>query len=119
MKVKHLLIGLLALAGSAALSELWAAAVKLERPAETKTDEGKAALLRCWQYGQLILEEARLEVPAEALGATLKLRKAEGDRAAVYLFDTKNATCLITGPNERAATGKPAARNDFLLAPGP
>jgi hypothetical protein len=49
--------------------------------------------LRCWQYGRLILEETSLETAGEVQPAA-PLRQA-GSGTPVYLFDTRNATCLL------------------------
>jgi hypothetical protein len=54
--------------------------------------------IRCWQQGQLILEENNLEVPGDAIGNSLALRAA--DRSPVYLLDTLNSTCLIKKPGD-------------------
>jgi hypothetical protein len=88
-------------------------------PSENKNVEPEAAKeapskpassahqIRCWQQGQLILEENNLEVPGDALSNSLALRAA--DRSPVYLLDTLNATCLIKklGDEQDKAQRKP------------
>jgi hypothetical protein len=87
-----------------------------EETAPTQTASEKASKptaskaknqIRCWQQGQLILEENNLEVPGDAIGNSLALRAA--DRSPVYLLDTLNSTCLIKklGDEQDKAARKP------------
>jgi hypothetical protein len=81
-------------------------------PEAAKEAPSKAAAsghqIRCWQQGQLILEENNLEVPGDAIGNSLALRAA--DRSPVYLLDTLNSTCLIKKPGDEQDK---AARNPY------
>jgi hypothetical protein len=52
-------------------------------------------LLRCWQEGKLIVEENLAALPASVDLTAAKLKALDTDRHAVYVTETKNATCLI------------------------
>lgn len=56
---------------------------------------GASHLLRCWQYGRLILEEGVAELPAEAAANAIRLQVSEHARAPAYLVDTRTAICFI------------------------
>lgn len=62
-------------------------------PAGSKS--GANNLLRCWQYGRLILEEGVAELPAEAAANAIRLQMSEHARAPAYLVDTRTAICFI------------------------
>lgn len=49
---------------------------------------------RCWQYGQLLFEENNVEVPEAAAQRAIVLQRNHGRPSALYVFETKNATCL-------------------------
>jgi hypothetical protein len=50
--------------------------------------------LRCWQDGQLVLEEALQQAP-EGAAQTLRLQGSAGAGTAVMLLSVGTATCLI------------------------
>lgn len=52
-------------------------------------------LLRCWQEGKLIVEEQLASLPPTVDLTAAKLRALDTDNQAVYVTETKNATCLI------------------------
>jgi hypothetical protein len=52
-------------------------------------------LLRCWQEGRLIVEEDLVTLPPTVDLTAAKLRALDADRHAVYVTETRNATCLI------------------------
>ena len=61
-------------------------------------------VLRCWQYGRLILEEIDVSPVAGADGAQPKLKLLDAGGMPMYLSETKNATCIL-----RDRHGDPAA----------
>lgn len=74
-----------------------------ERPAGRAPDAtpGSAAatpdggpLLRCWQYGRLILEEPVAGTAVTVPGVALQLR-GRGEARNVQLLDLRTATCVI------------------------
>jgi hypothetical protein len=65
-----------------------AGADKADKPAQ-------GYLLRCWQEGKLIVEEHLAALPASVDLSAAKLKALDTDRQAVYVTETKNATCLI------------------------
>lgn len=55
-------------------------------------------VLRCWQYGRLILEESGVGLPAVAKGAqSLAFPRQGGGRESVYVFDLNQGMCTLTG----------------------
>jgi hypothetical protein len=64
-------------------------------PAERKAAPS-SYLLRCWQYGRLILEEQYLLRPesVDMKAARLKVTDQRANQP-IYLTETSNATCLI------------------------
>jgi len=61
--------------------------------AAAKTQPGY--LLRCWQDGKLIVEEYLYELPPTVDLTAAKLKALDTDRNAVYVTETRNATCLL------------------------
>jgi hypothetical protein len=55
-------------------------------------------VLRCWQYGRLILEESGVGLPAAAKGAqSLAFPRQGSGRESVYVFDLNQGMCTLTG----------------------
>jgi hypothetical protein len=52
-------------------------------------------VLRCWQDGRLILEENHVSAPLAGEGSSTKLQLLDRHRAALYVAETRNATCLV------------------------
>lgn len=70
-------------------------------------------LLRCWQEGQIVIEESGLELPLEGPAAapggpagSVRLRATGRDRQPIYLTETRNATCLVRPQRDEARTGR-------------
>lgn len=81
------------------------------------TDEGRSAFeraepaaakpaparyqLRCWQYGQVVIDEGLAALPDEtaakapAAGTGVRLRATDVQRKPLFLTETRNATCLV------------------------
>jgi hypothetical protein len=59
------------------------------------TEPARGYLLRCWQEGRLIVEEKLSALPASVDLTAAKLKALDTDNQAVYVTETKNATCLI------------------------
>lgn len=78
----------------AKLNEPPLAPAKDARPA-LAAKAGASQHLRCWQYGRLILEEANLDLSAEAVSRAVKLNAAAPSRAPGYLLDMGTAMCFI------------------------
>jgi hypothetical protein len=74
-------------------------------PSRTKAAPGY--LLRCWQEGKLIVEEYLIELPPSVDLTAAKLKALDTDRHAVYVTETRNATCLLRAraPERKGATG--------------
>jgi hypothetical protein len=51
--------------------------------------------MRCWQHGQLVLEEALTQAPPEAAGQSIRLQGSAAGGTAVLLLNVGAATCLI------------------------
>lgn len=64
------------------------AADKADKPA-------RGYVLRCWQEGRLIVEENLVSLPPTVDLSAAKLKALDTDNQAVYVTETKNATCLI------------------------
>ncbi len=62
-------------------------------------------LLRCWQEGRLIVEEYLASVPASVDLTAAKLKALDTDNHAVYVTETKNATCLLRARAPERARG--------------
>lgn len=62
-------------------------------------------LLRCWQEGKLIVEEQLAKLPPTVDLNSAKLRALDTDNQAVYVTETKNATCLIRARFAERARG--------------
>lgn len=56
---------------------------------------GGAYQIRCWQYGKLVFEENDLAIDLGKSDYATKLRGTDRKGSALYVADTKNATCLI------------------------
>ena len=54
-------------------------------------------MLRCWQYGRLILEETGIAMPAAEKGVKALVFPRQGSaRNSVYVFDLNQGVCTIT-----------------------
>ena len=62
-------------------------------------------LLRCWQEGRLIVEEYLATVPPSVDLTAAKLKALDTDNHAVYVTETKNATCLIRARSPERTRG--------------
>lgn len=51
--------------------------------------------LRCWQQGQLVLEESLVQAPADAAATSIRLQGAQGAGTAVMLLNAGTSTCLL------------------------
>lgn len=51
-------------------------------------------ILRCWQFGRLVLEEPVAANPLAGAGTAVQVR-GRGDARALQLIDLKNMACLI------------------------
>ncbi|HUN91618.1 MAG TPA: hypothetical protein VMU33_06150 [Burkholderiaceae bacterium] len=78
-------------------------------PAPAAGTAGTSYILRCWQFGRLILEEIGVQLPpsgppsgSEAPVTRLKLLDATNQ--PYYLAETRNATCVLRA---RRAAGMP------------
>ena len=77
------------------------AATFSELPAAQKAARasGKSSgpMLRCWQYGRLILEETGIAMPAAEKGVKALVFPRQGSaRNSVYVFDLNQGVCTIT-----------------------
>jgi hypothetical protein len=70
-----------------------AAPNRAEKPVGKKAANGY--LLRCWQYGKLILEEQYVMPPAGGDVKAARLKLNDQANQPLYLTETSNATCLI------------------------
>ena len=81
-------------------SKLAAAGIP-DPPAAQKTPRSSSRtgpVLRCWQYGRLILEESGVGLPAAAKGAqSLAFPRQGSGRESVYVFDLTQGMCTLTG----------------------
>ena len=86
-------------AATVLLAPLAAVAGVVEDKAATSAEKadklGRGYLLRCWQEGKLIVEEYLGALPASVDLTAAKLKALDTDNQAVYVTETKNATCLI------------------------
>ncbi len=88
----------LASAPAAAISgvrEATADKLRAEGPAADRRPASSGYLLRCWQYGRLILEEQHLSTPDGDDMKAARLRLTDRANKPIYLADTANATCLV------------------------
>lgn len=61
----------------------------LSKPAES--------ILRCWQYGRLVLEESGVNPPLpDKAGRPLVFSRQDGRRDSVVVFDLQQGMCTIT-----------------------
>jgi hypothetical protein len=51
--------------------------------------------MRCWQEGQLVLEEALTQAPADNAAQSTRLQGSQAAGTAVMLINAGTATCLI------------------------
>lgn len=74
---------------------------------ETQAQHSTGYLLRCWQEGKLIVEEYLVALPPTVDLSAAKLKALDSDKHAVYVTETKNATCLLRArtPERKGATG--------------
>ncbi len=56
--------------------------------------ESEGYQVRCWQYGQLLFEENNLDVSDATIRRSFSFQRSRGTASPVYLFETRNATCL-------------------------
>lgn len=82
-------------------------------PATSKTvrSTGRTAgpVLRCWQYGRLVLEESGVGLPTAAKGMqSLAFPRLGSGRDSVYVFDLNQGMCTLSG---MSPSGEGAASN--------
>jgi hypothetical protein len=77
------------------------------RVAAAKTPAGEYQRVRCWQEGRLIFDEGPVVTATEWLPYLLKWHGGDGNRARGALFDTRNATCLVTSAVQASAPPYP------------
>lgn len=82
-----LLAPIAAIAGLVEDKATWVAD-KSDKPA-------RGYVLRCWQEGHLIVEENLIALPSSVDLTAAKLKGLDADNHAVYVTETKNATCVI------------------------
>ncbi len=64
-------------------------------------------VMRCWQYGRLLFEEALSQLPNEAGSLTIRLQGADRALSTYQLIDTRTAFCLVKPVLDKS--GWPAA----------
>lgn len=68
---------------------------KTEASEEAAAKGAPQYLLRCWQDGKLIVEEYLHTLPPTVDLTAAKLKALDTDKHAVYVTETRNATCLL------------------------
>jgi hypothetical protein len=57
--------------------------------------------LRCWQEGQLVLEEALQQAPPDGAAQTLRLQGSAAAGTALVLLNVGTTTCLVKPARDR------------------
>ncbi len=64
-------------------------------PAVSQRQASDARTLRCWQEGRLVLEQNGVSLAEQPAGAYV-FRKKDRNGGPMYLFDMKNALCILS-----------------------
>jgi hypothetical protein len=82
---------------------------KSKPPAAAEAPTPSGYVLRCWQDGQLILEEQHVSAPPAFEASTTKLQLQDRNRQPLYIAETRNATCLVRAvpPPRSGKSGRP------------
>jgi len=78
---------------------------KATATAEKSDKPARGYVLRCWQEGRLIVEENLIALPSSVDLTAAKLKALDADSHAVYVTETKNATCVIRASFPERARG--------------
>ena len=72
------------------------------RPVVTSPHTASGYTLRCWQDGQLILEEQHVSLPPVVDAASTRLQVLDSKQQPIVIAETRNATCMVKArPAER------------------
>jgi len=59
-------------------------------------------VMRCWQHGRLLFEEALSQLPADAEQNVIRLQGADRAQSLYHLVDTRTAVCLVKPSLDRS-----------------
>jgi hypothetical protein len=95
-------------AAAIAISALAASIVMAQTPAQQGSHVAAPGVrlvpvyqMRCWQEGQLVLEEPLTQAPAESPANSIRLQGSQGAGTAVMLLSAGTTTCLVKPSRER------------------
>lgn len=59
-------------------------------------------VMRCWQHGRMLFEEALSQLPADAEQNVIRLQGADRAQSLYHLVDTRTAVCLVKPSLDRS-----------------